>query len=68
MPDESNGDVKTDSYLIRRTAIDFSIPLINNIQLAKRVIEALLHKKKEQLLIQSWDEYVKNKNGAIDGI
>jgi carbamoyl-phosphate synthase large subunit len=32
---------KTDGYFIRRTTIDRGIPLVTNVQLAKRIIEAL---------------------------
>lgn len=45
-----------DSYEIRRMAIDFSIPLITNIQLARLFIEAL--DAKPELKIKSWDEYM----------
>jgi len=44
-------------YLIRRKAIDFNIPLITNLQLAKRFIEALNKTRIEDLHIKSWDEY-----------
>jgi carbamoyl-phosphate synthase large subunit len=37
----SNGIDQTDGYFIRRIATDQGIPLITNVQLAKRVIEAL---------------------------
>ncbi|HIH42400.1 TPA: carbamoyl-phosphate synthase (glutamine-hydrolyzing) large subunit [Candidatus Woesearchaeota archaeon] len=58
MPEESEGELKTDSFIIRRTAIDFSVPLINNVQLAKAVIDAILRKKQEELLPLALDEYV----------
>ncbi len=45
-----------DSYEIRRMAVDFSIPLITNIQLARLFIEAL--DAKPALKIKSWDEYM----------
>ncbi len=57
MADEKDGELQTDGSLIRRMAIDFSIPLINNVQLAKVVIEAILQKTQGDLLIQSLDEY-----------
>lgn len=45
-----------DSYEIRRLAVDLSIPLITNVQLAKLFIEAM--EKKVELEIKSWNEYV----------
>jgi carbamoyl-phosphate synthase large subunit len=47
----------TNDYLIRRTAADFSIPLITNIQLAQRFVEALSSKCLADLQIKSWKEY-----------
>ena len=44
-------------YLIRRKAVDFDIPLITNLQLAKRFAEALYRTKPEDLEVKSWDEY-----------
>lgn len=48
---------KGDTYIIRRSAVDFSIPLINNIQVAKLFIDAIAQKTLEDLEIKSWDEY-----------
>ncbi|MFA3782252.1 carbamoyl-phosphate synthase (glutamine-hydrolyzing) large subunit [Melioribacteraceae bacterium 4301-Me] len=47
----------TNDYLIRRTAVDYKVPLITNRQLAMRLAEALTNKKIEDLKIKSWDEY-----------
>jgi len=44
-------------YLIRRQAIDFNVPLITNLQVAKRVVEAMQKTSLEDLKIKSWDEY-----------
>ena len=44
-------------YIIRRKAIDLNIPLITNIQFAKRFIKALKRYKTSDLSIKSWDEY-----------
>lgn len=44
-------------YLIRRKAADFNIPLITNLQLAKRFIEAIYTTKIDDLKIRGWDEY-----------
>jgi len=49
----------TNDYLIRRQAVDFGIPLITNLQLAQRFVEALSRKGQllENLEIRSWEEY-----------
>ena len=47
-----------DSYIIRRAAVDYSIPLINNVQLAKLFVAAISKRSIEDLEIRSWDEYV----------
>ncbi len=45
-------------YLIRRKAVDFNVPLITNLQLAKRFVEALSRTDIDDLKIKSWNEYV----------
>jgi carbamoyl-phosphate synthase large subunit len=47
----------TNDYLIRRKAVDASIPLITNIQLAQRFIEAISRKRLNDLHVKSWTEY-----------
>jgi carbamoyl-phosphate synthase large subunit len=47
----------TNGYLIRRTAIDHNVPLITNLELAKRFVKALHDKNLKDLKIKSWDEY-----------
>ncbi len=44
-------------YLIRRKAVDFDIPLITNLQLAKRFVEAIYRTSLTDLKVKSWDEY-----------
>jgi carbamoyl-phosphate synthase large subunit len=44
-------------YLIRRKAVDFNVPLITNLQLAKRLVEALHSTSLRDLKAKSWDEY-----------
>jgi carbamoyl-phosphate synthase large subunit len=48
----------TNDYLIRRKAVDLAIPLITNIQLAQRFVEALSRKRLDDLQIKSWSEYL----------
>ncbi|HRI48207.1 MAG TPA: carbamoyl-phosphate synthase large subunit, partial [Ignavibacteriaceae bacterium] len=50
--------VELDSdYIIRRRAVDLNIPLITNIQFAKRFVKALNRYDTKNLQIKSWDEY-----------
>ncbi|MEE8111560.1 MAG: carbamoyl-phosphate synthase (glutamine-hydrolyzing) large subunit [Acidobacteriota bacterium] len=49
----------SDGYVIRRQAADFGIPLVTNLQLAELLVKALSQKKWEDLLVKSWDEYVR---------
>jgi carbamoyl-phosphate synthase large subunit len=44
-------------YLIRRQAVDFNVPLITNLQVAKRLVEAMQRTSLKDLKIKSWDEY-----------
>ncbi len=44
-------------YLIRRSAIDFNIPLITNARLASAFINAFCLIKVEELPVKAWDEY-----------
>ena len=47
----------TNGYLIRRKAVDHNIPLITNLQLAKRFVKALHSHGVDELKVKSWDEY-----------
>ena len=47
----------TNDYLIRRKAVDLAIPLITNLQLAQRFVEAMSRKGLGDLQIKSWTEY-----------
>jgi carbamoyl-phosphate synthase large subunit len=47
----------SDSYIIRRSAIDFNIPLITNARLASAFIRAFCKMKREEIGIKSWEEY-----------
>ena len=44
-------------YLIRRTAVDFNVPLFTNLQLAKLFVKSIKKYKIEDLAVKSWDEY-----------
>ncbi len=47
----------TNDYIIRRKAVDFDIPLITGLHLARRFVETIVAKSVEDLQIKSWDEY-----------
>ncbi|TNE46261.1 MAG: carbamoyl-phosphate synthase (glutamine-hydrolyzing) large subunit [Deltaproteobacteria bacterium] len=47
----------TNDYIIRRTAVDYAVPLITNRQIAQRFAEALDRVPDEDMLLKSWDEY-----------
>ena len=46
------------NYDLRRTAIDHSIPLITNLQVAKLFMESIAKKSFDELEIRAWDEYI----------
>jgi carbamoyl-phosphate synthase large subunit len=48
----------TNDYIIRRTAVDFAIPLLTNLQLARRFVEAISRKSLTDLEIISWNDSV----------
>jgi carbamoyl-phosphate synthase large subunit len=47
----------TNDYTIRRTAVDFNVPLITNARLASAFILAFCRMNIDDLAIKSWDEY-----------
>ena len=54
IPTHSRGSEQTDGYYIRRIATDHGIPLITNVQLAKRLIEAMTQENPDKLPIMEW--------------
>lgn len=46
-----------DGYIMRRKAIDYNIPLINNLKIAELFVNSIYKYRKEQLEIKSMDEY-----------
>lgn len=46
-----------DGYIMRRSAIDYNIPLITNRKKADLYIKALVETQKKELEIKSWNEY-----------
>ncbi len=58
IPKTTQKDELDSDYIIRRRAVDLNIPLITNIQFAKRFVKALKMYKPSDLHIKSKDEYV----------
>lgn len=44
-------------YIIRRRSVDLNIPLITNMQFAKRFVKSLKKYLTKQIAVKSWDEY-----------
>lgn len=57
IPKNRNKDTLNNDYLIRRSAIDFNIPLITNARLASSFIIAFCSIGKDEMQIRSWNEY-----------
>ncbi len=57
IPKDMTKQELANDYLIRRSSIDFNIPLITNTRLAKAFIMAFCLIMKEDISIKSWDEY-----------
>jgi carbamoyl-phosphate synthase large subunit len=57
LPKSFQEEELTNDYIIRRTAVDFKVPLITNRQLAMRLMEALANTNPLELDIKSWNEY-----------
>jgi hypothetical protein len=65
IPKNSQEEELTNDYLIRRKAADFGVPLITNIQLAQRFVEALSKKRVAELQIKSWQEYAPSEPAPV---
>jgi carbamoyl-phosphate synthase large subunit len=57
IPKHTGEQELANDYAIRRKAADFGIPLVTNLQLAQRLVEALSKKRLDELQIKSWQEY-----------
>jgi carbamoyl-phosphate synthase large subunit len=55
---KNNGEkeLKND-YIIRRMAIDFDLPLVTDIKVARRLTEALAQNRERGLEVKAWEEY-----------
>jgi len=57
IPKNLSSDELNNDYSIRRSAVDYNIPLITNARLAKAFIDAFTYMSIEDISIKSWDEY-----------
>jgi carbamoyl-phosphate synthase large subunit len=57
IPKDLSKDELYNDYTIRRSAVDFNVPLITNARLASAFILAFCKLDVEDILIKSWDEY-----------
>ena len=57
-PDYISEKLINDDYQIRRSTVDFDIPLFTNLQTAKLFIQALVLKSKDDLKITSYEDYL----------
>ena len=57
VPDPEKPNFSKDHYILRRKAVDLSIPLVTNLQLAKLFVQAINNVKLNNLKVKSWDEY-----------
>jgi carbamoyl-phosphate synthase large subunit len=57
IPKNLTGDELKNDYIIRRSAVDFNIPLITNARLASAFIIAFCKLDPADLAVKSWDEY-----------
>ena len=55
---KDNGETELrNDYLIRRTAIDYEVPLFTNVKVARQFAESLSYAQKHGVEIKSWEEY-----------
>ena len=60
IPTHSTGTERTDGYSIRRLATDQGITLITNVQLVKRVIEAIIQEDSTRLPLMPWPDLLEH--------
>jgi len=57
IPKSNEAKELQNDYLIRRTAVDFNVPLVTNIQLAKLLVQSISKYREKDLHVKSWQEY-----------
>lgn len=57
IPDPARKAAFDSDYEMRRMAVDFSIPLLTNLQVSELFVQSLASKKPADLLVKAWAEY-----------
>jgi len=57
IPKNLSTDELNNDYTIRRSAVDFNVPLLTNARLASAFLTAICKISQEYIRIKSWDEY-----------
>lgn len=55
---EKLAEMKSDEYIIRRKAIEYNIPVVTNLKMAKALVKALNAMKHKSLTVKSLNEYL----------
>jgi carbamoyl-phosphate synthase large subunit len=55
---EKYAEMKSDEYIIRRKAIEYNIPVVTNLKMAKALVKALSAMKNKSLTVKSLNEYL----------
>jgi len=58
IPDKFDKQALEAEYELRRAAVDFSVPLLTNMQVTKLLVHSLSKKKLEELEVRHWKEYL----------
>lgn len=62
IPQHTGSEEQTDGYFIRRLATDRGIPLVTNVQLFKRIVEALEEENPDELPLLAWPNLLTEKH------
>ena len=57
IPDETQKEDNRDGYVLRRMSVDYSIPLLTNMQIAKIFIDSINSLTEDELEVKEWGEY-----------
>jgi carbamoyl-phosphate synthase large subunit len=58
VPREYDAQGRPDGFYIRRCAVDCGVPLITDLQLARAVVEAMRNRRREDLQVIAWNDYL----------
>jgi len=61
-------NAKSDGYRIRRQCVDYEIPLITNLQLARLLTQTLSVDQKDLFKIKSWKEYLNSTDSRLGSV